>query len=125
MPRLTHLGIVAARTPDMIWTRVPHEDDWSDFKAGLTRLDAVVTDNHIDGSDPVLHVRSADGRNWTIELSSRARNTAVGLTASAAMPDDEIRIIGRRTRRFGEQRIKALHLTIEGRGFDLFPDSRM
>ena len=35
------------------------------------------------------------------------------------MPGDPIRIIGHRTRRFGEQRIKAVHLTIAGRAFAL------
>lgn len=95
--------------------------DWDDFKPHLTEIRAVVIDNNIQGSDPVLCVRDPDGRNWTVELASRTRNAEIGLKASAALPGDPVRIIGRRTRHFGEQRIKAVHLEIAGRSFALYP----
>lgn len=118
MPRLPEAGIAALRTPAFDLTTI---ETWDDFKARLTRLDAVVTDNYATGSDPVLCVRDADGRNWTVELASRARNMEIGLTESAALPGDPVRVIGRRTRHFGEQRIKAVHLTIADRAFELYP----
>lgn len=121
MPRVLEYGSDDLRTPAFDLTRTFDSHDWDEFKPHLTQLDAVVTDNYIGGSDPVLCVRDQDGRNWTIELASRARNAEIGLKESAALPGDAIRIIGRRTRHFGEQRIKAVHLTIAGRGFDLYP----
>lgn len=123
MPRLPHQGIAAARTPVFPLTEDFGDDLWSEFKPSLTELHAIVTDNYIDGSDPVLHVRCRDGRNWTIELASRARNVAIGLTGAAALPGDEVHVIGRRTRHFGEYRIKAVHLTIGDRAFELYPEA--
>lgn len=118
MPRLPEAGIAALRTPAFDLNTI---DTWNDFKPHLTRLEAVVTDNYATGSDPVLCVRDAEGRNWTVELASRARNVEIGLTESAALPGDPVSVIGRRTRHFGEQRIKAVHLTIADRAFELYP----
>lgn len=121
MPRLPEHGIAVLRTPALDLTPTLDIDIQDEFKARLTQLDAVITDNYINGSDPVLCVRDEDGRNWTIELASRARNAEIGLKESAALPGDPIRVIGRRTRHFGEQRIKAVHLTIAGRPFEVYP----
>lgn len=85
----------------------------------MVRLDAIVTDNYIDGSDPTLQVRAPDGVNWTIELSSRAQNRQAGLTESQALPGDVVTVVGQAIPAFGENRIKARHLTIGGRKFDL------
>lgn len=85
----------------------------------LVRLDAVVTDNNIAGSDPVLQVRAPDGMNWTIELASHSRNEHAGLRASLALPGDAVSVVGHAMHAFGESRIKARHLTIGGRSFDL------
>ena len=123
MPRLPVQGIVSGRTPVYPFIGESGDDTWSEFKDKLSQIHARITDNYIDGSDPVLHVRSSDGRNWTIELANRSRNEAVGLTAAAAMPGDRISVTGRRTRHFGEYRIKALRLTIGNRTYDLYPDA--
>lgn len=120
MPRLPAYGIAALRTPAFDPTLID-DDTWDEFKPHLTELEAVVTDNYATGSDPVLCVSDKDGRNWTIELAGRARNAAIGLSDAAALPGDPVRVIGRRTRHFGEQRIKAVHLIIAGRTFDLYP----
>lgn len=96
-------------------------DIWADFKPAETHLSGVITDVGIDAGDPTLQVRGPDGRNWTVELASRRRNQSLGLTRAALMPGDRIELTGRRTLRFGEQRIKALCLTVEGRSFELFP----
>lgn len=85
----------------------------------LIRLDAIVTDNYISGSDPVLQVRAPDGVNWTIELSTGFHNRQVGLTESQALPGDVVTVVGQAMQVFGENRIKARHLTIGGRSFDL------
>ncbi len=122
MSRLIHQGFAPRQSACLI---LPDSADegWTDFKEKLTRLDGIVTDNFIDGSDPVLQIRAEDGRNWTVELGSRAQNDAAGLTAASAMPDDPVTIMGRRTRNFGEYRIKALRVMIANKAFDLFPDS--
>jgi hypothetical protein len=96
-------------------------DAWSDFEDDLTRLQAVITDNNIDGSDPTLQVRAEDGVNWTIELGHHARNNTIGLTAAKALPGDPVEVLGRRTHHFGENRIKALRLRIGEDDFDLYP----
>lgn len=122
MSRLIHQGFAPRQSACLI---LPDSADkgWADFKEKLTRLDGIVTDNFIDGSDPVLQIRAEDGRNWTVELGTHSQNNAAGLTAAAAMPDDRVSITGRRSRNFGEHRIKALRLVIGDRAFDLFPDS--
>lgn len=98
------------------------QDGWSDFEDNLTRLDATITDIYISGSDPTLQVRARDGVNWTIELADRGRNRDAGLTDRAALPGDSISILGRRTHHFGENRIKAMQLTIGNKSFELYPD---
>lgn len=121
MPRVLEHDAADSRTPAVDLPKTFATGNWDEFKPHLTRLEAVVTDNYISGSDPVICVRDADGRNWTIELASRSRNVEIGLKESAVLPGDPIHVIGRRTRHFGEQRIKAVHLTIAGRPFELYP----
>ena len=116
MTRLPEPGLVA---PRFLPAGLPKSARGDEFKPHLTELTGIVTDNYSNGSDPVLCVSDAEGRNWTVELASRARNAELGLTRAAVMPGDPVRIIGHRTRRFGEQRIKAVHLTIAGRPFAL------
>jgi len=79
------------RTSDLERPKI-FDHTWDEFKPCFTELEAVVTDNYSDGSDPVLCVRDEDGCNWTIELASHARNAEIGLKASAALPGDPIRI---------------------------------
>lgn len=121
MPRMLEHSSADSRTLADDLPQAFEDHDWDEFKPRLTELEAVVTDNYISGSDPVLCVRDRDGRNWTVELASRARNAEIGLKESAALPGDPVRVIGRRTRHFGEQRIKAVHLTIAGRAFEMYP----
>ncbi len=97
-------------------------DIWAEFKPTEMHLSGTITDVSIDGSDPTLQVRGPDGRNWTVELADRRRNASLGLTRAAMLPGDRAQITGRRTQRFGEQRIKALRLTVEGRSFALYPE---
>ena len=117
MTRLPEPGIVV---PRFMPAGLPKAARGDEFKPHLRELTGTVTDNYSNGSDPVLCVSDAEGRNWTVELAGRARNAALGLTKAVAMPGDPIRVIGHRTRRFGEQRIKAVHLTIAGRAYPLF-----
>lgn len=115
MPRFGCFGRpVLCRAPD---DGLAHASAIQDDE--LVRLDAVVTDNYISGSDPVLQVRAPDGVNWTIQLSSHTRNLQAGLTQSQALPGDAITVVGQAMHAFGENRIQAQHLTIGGRDFDL------
>lgn len=123
MPRFPFPGFSADRKPVFAPDDILAADRWSEFEDELIHLQAIVIDNNISGSDPTLQVRAHDGVNWTIELGRRARNIAAGLTASQAMPGDPVSIRGRRLHRFGENRIKAMQLTIGQREFDLYPDS--
>ncbi|MBK4216185.1 hypothetical protein JJJ17_09640 [Paracoccus caeni] len=123
MTRATELARAETRTPAFQLNDGFEDDLWSDFQPRLTEMDAVVTDNYISGCYPVLYVRCRDGRNWTIELANRVRNDAVGLTEHAVLPGDKVQIIGRRTRHFGEYRIKALHLTVGEKAYDLYPEA--
>jgi hypothetical protein len=100
----------------------PLGDIWAEFKPAQMRLDGIVIDASLDSADPTLNVRGPDGRNWTVELADRRRNQTLGLTRAALLPGDSVHVVGRRTQRFGEQRIKALRLTVEGRSFELFPE---
>lgn len=122
MSRLIHQGYATRQSACLILPDSA-DDGWTEFKEKLTRLTGVVTDNFIDGSDPVLQIRADDGRNWTVELGSHSQNKDAGLTMASVMLDDQITVLGRRTRNFGEYRIKALRLMIGDAGFDLFPDS--
>lgn len=94
-------------------------DAWSGSDDQQICLEAIVIDNNIEGSDPTLLVRAPDGTNWTIELASRSRNVAAGLTHAQALPGDRVMVIGRNLSHFGEDRIKALNLTIADRTFVL------
>ena len=116
---MTHLPASGIDAPRFLPAGLPKAARGDEYKPHLTELTGTVTDNYSSGSDPVLCVSDAEGRNWTVELASRARNAQIGLTDAAAMPGDPIRIIGHRPRRFGEQRIKAVHLTIAGRALAL------
>lgn len=126
MPRLTKHATTFAHRDAIRANCLNRSEPWADsprpedeFKQKLMLIEAVVTDNYIDGSDPVLYVRSHDGRNWTVELGRRPQNERLGLTGAAAMPGDRIRVVGRRTRVFGEYRIKAVRLTIGDRTYRL------
>lgn len=120
MLRFSIFGPAADRKPVFARDDILAHDRWSDFEEDLTQLDATITDVNIAGSDPTIQVRAADGVNWTIELASHGRNRDAGLTAAQALPGDGVTLVGRRTQHFGENRIKALHLTIAGKDFVLY-----
>ena len=98
-------------------------ESWSGFENDLTRLDATITDLAIGGSQPSIQVRARDGVNWTIELAGRDRTHAAGLTDRQAAPGDTVQIVGHQSRSTSDSRIKARHLTIAGRAFELYPDA--
>ncbi|WCR10542.1 hypothetical protein JHW45_16045 [Paracoccus stylophorae] len=119
MPHLPPFGRVVDRRPVHAPDDALSQDRWTDSGDELIRLNARITDNNIGGSDPTLQVRAHDGVNWTIELASRSRNARAGLTESQALPGDQVSVVGRRTAQFGENRIKATHVTIGDKTFDL------
>lgn len=123
MPHFPSFGPFAVRRPLYAPDNAIAHDKWSDFDDERVVLDAIVIDNNISGSVPALHVRASDGSNWTIELGRHARNDAAGLTHAQALPGDHVAVVGRPAHRFGENRIKALHVTIGDRGFDLYPEA--
>lgn len=94
----------------------------SDSQSDLTRLDANITDVNIEGSDPTLQVRAANGVNWTIELAKRSQNAHAGLTKAMAMPGDTVSVVGQCYESLGEYRIKAKRLKIADREFVLYPE---
>lgn len=97
-------------------------DRWSDFDDDLTRLDAIITDINISGSDPTLQVRANNGVNWTIELGSHSRNRKAGLEDAQILPGEPVQVVGRCTHHLGENRIKAIKLTLGDRDYRLYPD---
>lgn len=122
MPHLPCFGI--ARNDLRCFDR---EDSYAckaapDSQNDLTRLDAKITDVNIEGSDPSLQVRAANGINWTIELAKRSQNARAGLTEAMAMPGDDVSVVGECSEHLGENRIKAKRLTIVDREFVLYPE---
>ncbi|MBU2956350.1 hypothetical protein Q4511_03750 [Paracoccus sp. 1_MG-2023] len=87
--------------------------------AGGQRLTGLLTDINISGSQPALQVRAADGFNWTVDLSSHARNRAAGLEDAPILPGDPVEVFGNASGSLGEYRIRAHRLIIAGRRFDL------
>ena len=129
MPHFPLFGPAVVRKPVLAPDDALVQDRWTDFDDEMIRLDAIVIDNNIGGSDPTLQVRACDGVNWTIELATRSRNLKAGLTESQAgylrdflSVGDPVSVVGRRTAHFGENRIKATHVTIGEKAFDLSPD---
>lgn len=124
MPHLPCFGInrypMRLFAPDDVMSGNP----WADFEEEVTRLDAVITDINISGSDPTLQVRAGNGVNWTIELGDRGRNREAGLEDALATIGDPVSVTGRRTHHFSENRIKAIELTINNRDYRLYPEDR-
>ena len=123
MPHFPPFGIAVDRTPVFAPDDILASDRWSEYEEEVVLLEATIIDNNIAGSDPTLQVRVRDGANWTIELGRRARNVAAGLTPAQALPGDPVTVTGRPIHRFGENRVKAMRLTIAGRHFDLYPET--
>ncbi len=123
MPHFLPFGPLAVRQPLHAPDDAIAHDKWSDFDDERIVLDAVIVDNNIAGSVPALQIRASDGASWTVELGRHSRNDAAGLTAAQALPGDRVTVIGRPAHRIGENRIKALHVTIGDRSFDLYPEA--
>ena len=96
--------------------------DWNEFDAELVEMSASITDVNIGGSDPTIQVRARDGMNWTIDLSGRSRIREAGLTPRDIGPGDPVSVLGHQSHVFGENRIKALRLTVGEREFLLHPE---
>lgn len=122
MPLFPFSGGIALRKPCFARDEILAQDGWSQFDSELTSLEATVIDNNINGSDRTLQVRAADGFNWTIELADRARNEQAGLVAASTITGDQITVLGMRATQFGENRIKAVQLTIGENCYQLYPE---
>ena len=115
-------GRIALRSRTHARDDILAHESWSAFEAETTLLEATVIDNNITGSDRTLQVRAADGYNWTIELADRARNEDVGLDNGSAATGDTVVVVGMRAQHFGENRIKAVQLTIGDKDYALYPE---
>ena len=63
----------------------------------------------------------ADGDVWTVEVGQPWRHERAGLDEALYAPGTEITIIGEPAADFGEMRLKAERVTINGKLYELYP----
>lgn len=62
-----------------------------------------------------------NGERWTVEVGQPWRNQRAGLVEGLLAEGRTVTVLGNRSAREGEQRIKAVRVTIEGEHYDLYP----
>ncbi len=94
---------------------------WRWTKDGKFEITGVVASAKLGNPHGVVKL-NVEGKIWTIEVGQPWRNRRAGLTDAMFAKGREITIIGQRSARQSERRVKALRVRIKGRNHDLYPD---
>lgn len=95
---------------------------WSWAEPGQSELVGVIRSVSLAPPHPRLEVEVADGTLWRVDLGNPRQTAASGFTEGSAEPGDAIEILGNRSAREGELLMKAVHISIDGQAYDIYPD---
>ncbi len=98
-----------------------HGWDWTD--GDRHELTGRVTQAQLGNPHGVLKM-DVKGVGWTVEVGQPWRNERAGLTDAMLAPGAELTIVGPRSAKKAERRIKAERVIIGGTMHDLYPDRK-
>lgn len=95
---------------------------WNWAQEQQTTLQGTIESVSMSPPHPRLQVKSADGRQWQIDLGNPSQTERSGFTGDSAKAGDGIIVLGNRHKDAGQLQMKAVRITIDGRNYDLYPE---
>lgn len=114
------LGLVAAAGLLATAAAAHHGWDWADEKQ--TDLSGTIREIYIGPPHPTLKVETAADGLWTVELSNPAQTVRAGFVEGVTKVGDKVDVLGNRSSKSGEKRMKAVRLIIADKTYLLYPE---
>jgi hypothetical protein len=85
-----------------------------------SELSGTIRDIYVGPPHPRLQVETADGQ-WTVELGNPAQTASTGFTETTAKAGDTVSVLGVRSLKAEEKRMKAIKIDLGGKEFVFYP----
>lgn len=113
-------GLVAASLLFTAGAFAHHGWEWADEKQ--TDLSGTIREIYIGPPHPALKVETASDGVWTVELSNPAQTVRAGFVEGVTKVGDKVDVLGNRSSKSGEKRMKAVRLIIADKTYLLYPE---
>ena len=114
------LGLVAATAFLATAAAAHHGWEWAEEKQ--TDFSGTIREIYIGPPHPTLKVESASEGLWTVELSNPAQTVRAGFVEGVTKVGDKVEVLGNRSAKSGEKRMKAVRLIIADKTYLLYPE---
>lgn len=118
---LRSVALAAALTGGIAPAAFAHHG-WNWAEDQLVEMTATIRAVSMDPPHPTLQVEDASGAMWEVELGNPGKTERSGFTADSAPAGEAVTILGNRSLDPGEQRMKAVRITIGGTIYDMYPE---
>lgn len=94
---------------------------WSWAQDEQVRMSGTIRDIYLGPPHPTLRVEAKDGL-WTVELGNPGRTRSAGFVKGVTKPGANVIVVGHKSSKPNEKRMKAVRIVIDGRNFDFYPE---
>ncbi|MBB3539919.1 MULTISPECIES: DUF6152 family protein [unclassified Rhizobium] len=95
---------------------------WSWAEGEQTELRGTIEKITMGGPHPTLDVATADDGVWLVELGNPRQTERSGFVEGSAKKGDSIVVLGNRSQKPDEKRMKAVRITVADKRFDIYPE---
>jgi len=95
---------------------------WTWAEGEQTELRGTIEKITMGGPHPTLNVATADDGVWLIELGNPRQTARSGFVEGSAKKGDAIVVLGNRSQKADEKRMKAVRITVADKRYDIYPE---
>ncbi|KQV68084.1 DUF6152 family protein [Rhizobium sp. Root1220] len=95
---------------------------WSWAEGEHTELRGTIEKVSMGGPHPTLDVATAADGVWLIELGNPRQTERSGFVEGSAKKGDPIVVLGNRSQKADEKRMKAVRITVADKRYDIYPE---
>src|SRR5262245_38578062 len=119
--RTKRLVVAAILTAGLATAAAAHHG-WTWAEGQQTELRGMIEKVTMGGPHPTLDVATAEDGVWLVELGNPRQTERSGFVEGSAKRGDAIVVLGNRSLKADEKRMKAVRITVAGKRFDIYPD---
>ncbi|MBB3396905.1 MULTISPECIES: DUF6152 family protein [unclassified Rhizobium] len=95
---------------------------WSWAEGEQTELRGTIEKVTMGGPHPTLDVATAADGVWLVELGNPRQTERSGFVEGAAKKGDPVVVLGNRSLKADEKRMKAVRITVADKRYDIYPE---
>lgn len=95
---------------------------WSWAEGEQTELRGTIEKLTMGGPHPTLDVATASDGVWLVELGNPRQTERSGFVEGSAKKGDPVVVVGNRSLKADEKRMKAVRITVADKRYDIYPE---